>query len=391
MLKIVSVVLIALLGALPTTQAQEPVPTDSAPLTNFTPEETDWVTTKPDPNAEGVVELTTSGLTPDEKIVEIINESSLSTTRSYPPLASGKLEFKAKHNQVGLFYIYALTADNGGQLLFSLQFTEDRGLLLEQSDQQITLLDDYVENEWYEFTIDFDNTRGDHGMFTVAMNGQTYGDYEYVNSESDTFELAQITIGSESTDATAVSGFIDSSSPLPGEATSTASDALLLLSISLSSTSISSDLDNGLIVTATLDGIPNVATSSARATDTASSSNISTTTDDNEGSSLGSFIMDIVETVIDIFTPEEAAPEETSPEPTDLEPTLIESPDEISTTTEATTPVIEPVSTEPQTVEPIPELPPAADGAVEPVSDNEVQSSLSTDESTTNEVITATF
>ena len=73
------------------------------------------------------------------------------------------------------------------------------------------------------------------------------------------------------------------------------SQALLQLSISLSSTSISSNLDNGLIVTASLDGIISLATSSI-ATETIEMM------ETNATASSSSFLKNIVETVIELFT-----------------------------------------------------------------------------------------
>ena len=73
------------------------------------------------------------------------------------------------------------------------------------------------------------------------------------------------------------------------------SDALLQLSISLSSTSISSNLENGLIVTASLDNIISIAT-----TTLATQTNKVIETNDNPPSS--SFLKNIVVSIIEIFT-----------------------------------------------------------------------------------------
>ena len=146
---------------------------------------------------------------------------------------------------------------------------------------------------------------------------------------------------------------------------SNTSDALLKLSISLSSTSISSNLDNGLIVTATLDGIASIATSSASINNISSTSNetiayTSTSTETEENSSIGSFIMGIVDSVIEIFTPEETAPIESEQAETIVE-------------------------------EPISELPTVETTTDELTEENEVQSSISTEELNNNEVITTEF
>ncbi len=369
--------LIALFGVFSATQAQElfSEPIDSLPLGDLA-EQANWSVTKHMTEAYGTMRISASDLAPDEKFIEIVNDNSMLASQTRPPLNAGIFEFKAKHNKSGLFYLYAQTSDNGGQLLFSIQFTEAKGILLEKADKQITLLPDYNSDQWYWFTIDFDNARGDNGTFTLQIDGQNLGEYEYVESESELFDLAQITIGSESAGKTAISGFADTFSvPVPA-ATSTVSDALLLLSISLSSTSISSNLENGLIVTATLDGIAGVATSSI--TDTATSAEaaieISSSTTEAEGSTVGSFIMDIIDSVIEIFSPEDETA--TSTEPTLPEPT------------EATS---TPVETIPIPVEPVIEVPVEDTPLAEPAPENEIQSSVSTEDVTNNETITTEF
>ena len=155
-------------------------------------------------------------------------------------------------------------------------------------------------------------------------------------------------------------------------ATTTASDSLLLLSIRLSSTSISSNLDNGLIVTATLDGIASIATSSVSNTDTPTSTeaDINTTTETDEDTKVGSFIMNIVDSIIEIFTPEET----TTTEPVNNEPTQSET-----------------VPVESTQSEPSLELPTVETPTNESTQENEVQSSISTDNSINNEVITTEF
>ncbi len=389
MQRIVTIILsFTLLCVVPVTQAYTlSSSTASVSGTEPTPIDlTDWSVTDPDANTEDSVRVTTVDLLPDEEFIEVITDSSITASYSNTPLTTGTLEFKAKHNKSGLFYIYAQTSDNGGQLLFSVQFTESNGILLEESDRQITLLSDYTENEWYIFTIDFDNTRGTRGMFRVSLNGEYSGEYEYVKSESSTFDLAQITIGAESTGETSVSGFTDSFSTMLATPSS-ASDALLLLSISLSSTSISSNLENGLIVTATLDGIASVATSSVleigTSTETVPSSTVGSSTEPSEDTTLGSFIMDIVESVIEIFIPEESQPTELPTETLPPEATSTESlPIEETVENQETT--------EPAPAEPTPEVltPEASTEETPPIS--EVQS-LTTDETEPNEITTTTF
>ncbi len=319
-------------------QADELTPTEIT----ATPD--DWTTSKTDPTAYAVVtEVPPARAISEENLIEIVNDGSISTTKTFLPQNSGRLTFSAKHNKSGLLYIYAQTSDNGGQLLFSIQFTESRGILLEESNRQIELMPNYTANHWYEFMIDFDSTRGQHGMFSVTIDGTLYGEYEYVQSESDLFDLAQITLGSESSGAMSVSAVTDSFFVAPDTATTTASDALLQLSISLSSTSISSNLDNGLLVTASLDGIASVAVTpvatTSSTTDADTATNTAPDTEESNGTGLGGFLLDIVESVIDIFVPDDTtstkppetplpeAPADTEPLPT-IEPEIIPSPEE---------------------------------------------------------------
>jgi hypothetical protein len=281
--------------------------------------QSNWQLTKYEEASLGDVDIVTSDT---DTFAEITNNKSLLISKSDTPRDAGILEFNMRHNRVGLFYVYAQTSDNGGQLLFSIQFTPTGGILLEQSDKQIVLLSDYTADQWYRFTIDFDRSRGQNGTFILAIDDTTYGEYAYVHSESATFDLAQITFGSESTGQTAISGFTNAFSSTAASDTSTVSDALLELSISLSSTSISSNLDNGLIVTASLDGVASIATSSVF--------NISTTTastsEPEKDSTVGSFILDIIESVIDVFIPEEEIPAEPLPPQEPQEPAPIEEP-----------------------------------------------------------------
>lgn len=138
--------------------------------------------------------------------------------------------------------------------------------------------------------------------------------------------------------------------------TSQVSDALLQLSISLSSTSISSNLENGLIVTASLDNIISIATTSI-----ATQTNKVSETNDNPTPS--SFIQNIVENIIEIFT---------DPIPTPVDPATPQV--ESSPTFEAAS-VVTPhdVTTTPAVVE------------------NEVPSPVVQDEIITNDITTTTF
>ncbi len=349
-----------------------------------------WVITKHNTDSSDTVQISTSDLIPEEKFIEIVNDNSLLASWNGPPLNNGVFEFQARHNKEGLFYLYAQTSDNGGQLLFSIQFTEANGILLEESDSQIALLPDYNKDQWYYFIIDFDNTKGSRGTFTVQIDNQSYGEYEYVQSESSSFDFAQITIGSESTGKTSISAFVDSFSTALSNASSTTSNDLLQLSISLSSTSISSNLENGLIVTASLDGIASVATSSIFATDTVTSTetglDVSTSTESEGSSGIGSFLMNIVESVIDIFRPE-ADPVETKPASTP--PVASEATSTEPTPTEPAP--TEPEPTEPAQTEPTAELPTVETTVDEPAPENELPSSITTDDATNNEINTTTF
>ena len=380
---------IALLCIVPYTQAQEQMLSnsfDSLPIGDLNGQD-NWVLTKHDPNKYGTVQITTSDPVQGEKFIEIRNDNSLLVTHTNSPQNTGIFEFKARHNKSGLFYVYAQTSDNGGQLLFSIQFTEASGILLEEAEKQITLLPEYTEDQWYFFSIDFDNTRGERGIFAIQIDGIDYGEYEYVKSESSTFDFTQITIGSESTGPTAVSAFADYyPTALDTASTTPVSDALLLLSITLSSTSISSDLDNGLIVTASFDDMPGVAIASSTAT-SSETVEVSTSTESDGGSSVGEFIMDIVESVIEIFTPDEEIPliePESQPEPASIEATST-----IPTIIEPITPDV--ASPESVSGDIIPE-PPAVENVVdEPIPEDEVQSPVPIDDVPNNETITAEF
>ena len=134
------------------------------------------------------------------------------------------------------------------------------------------------------------------------------------------------------------------------------SDALLQLSISLSSTSISSNLENGLIVTASLDNIVSIATTSM-----ATQTNEVSETKENPPPS--SFIQNIIESIIEIFT---------DPIPTPAEP-------------------VTPQAESSPTFEAAPEVPPHDITATSSPVENEIQSPVVQDEVITNDITTTTF
>ncbi len=298
--------LLTLLVSVHSTQAQEFF-SDSLPESSIEEvpvEDAGWEVTKHATDAEGSASFASDDTLLEEKHLEIVNDSSMNVTRALEPLEAGTLQFKMRHNKLGLFYLYAQTSDAGGQLLFSIQFTQSNGILLEQSDRQISLLPDYEKDKWYSFIIDFDNSRGENGAFKISIDDITYGEHAYVNSESDLFDLAQITLGSESTGETSISSFDESfsistiSTATTSTTTVTASNDLKQLSIALATSSITANLEDGYIVTATFDGVPEVPSGNATTV-----SNAGTSTGTSSESSIGGFIMNIVESVIDVFLP----------------------------------------------------------------------------------------
>lgn len=299
--------LIGLLCSQSTTQAEELL--SSSNFNSYTLGDINgqgaWAVTKYDGASLGSVNITTSDTAPDEKFGEITNNHSILVTHIDTPRNAGVLEFKMRHNKVGLFYLYAQTSDAGGQLLFSIQFTASKGILIEEEGKQTTLLSDYNVNQWYDFTIDFDNARGKSGTFKIKIDNGDNSEHEYVNSESETFDLAQLTFGSESDGQTAVSGFSEMSAlsqlKATTTATSTVSDSLLQLSISLATSSITANLDDGRTVVASLDGNP-------QALATTSSSTVAGGT-----TSVGQFLLSIVAHVVDVLTPETKTPAPLSP------------------------------------------------------------------------------
>lgn len=179
-----------------------------------------WAVTNYYGNSNNTVNVSTTDPDLGTKHVEIINNDSLIATRNITPINAGIFQFRMRHNKSGLFYFYALTSDEGGQLLFSIQFTESKGILLEEADKQITLLPDYNADQWYLFTIDFDNNRGAKGTFKIKIDDGSYSEYEYVHSESATFDFAQMVFGSDS-NGTAISAFGDIKSMSTSSATIT--------------------------------------------------------------------------------------------------------------------------------------------------------------------------
>lgn len=168
----------------------------------------DWAVANYDGNSNDTVNISKTDPSEATQYAEITNTDSTIVTRDITPVNAGIYQFRMRHNKSGLFYFYALTSDAGGQLLFSIQFTESNSILLEEADKQTTLLPDYNANQWYLFTIDFDNSREERGTFKIKIDDGSYGEYEYVNSESAKFDFAQIVFGSVS-DGTAVSAFSD--------------------------------------------------------------------------------------------------------------------------------------------------------------------------------------
>ncbi|MBI5405950.1 hypothetical protein HY972_02845 [Candidatus Kaiserbacteria bacterium] len=144
-----------------------------------------------------------------KKFVEITNHDSITATRDIAPINSGIFQFRMRHNKSGIFYFYTMTSDQGGQLLFSIQFTESSGILLEEGNEQITLLPNYNADQWYLFTIDFDKNRGERGTFKIKIDDGSYREYQYVNSQSALFDFAQMVFGSVSNEGTAISAFGD--------------------------------------------------------------------------------------------------------------------------------------------------------------------------------------
>lgn len=210
-----------------------------------------WEVTNHDGNSDNMVTVSKTDTGEGTKYVEITNNDSIIVSRNITPVDAGIFQVQMRHNKLGLFYLYALTSDAGGQLLFSIQFTESNGILLEEGDKQITLLPDYTADQWYLFTIDFDNTKEEHGTFKIKIDDGSYSEYEYVNSVSDAFDFAQMVFGSESSNGTAMSAFGDIT-PTSGIVELVAPEAA---EENATTTSITSDLIDGQTVTAPIDGV----------------------------------------------------------------------------------------------------------------------------------------
>lgn len=273
-----------------------------------------WLVTKYYPDKLGAIEISTTNSEVGEKYIEVTNDDSIVATLVSTPAHAGILQFKMRHNKSGLFYLFAQTSDAGGQLLFSIQFTPSNGILLEKAGMQTTLLSEYNPNQWYFFTIDFDNKRGEQGAFKIQIDGREYGEHAYVDSESTTFDLAQITLGSVSDGQTSISGF--GNGTFISQATTTASTTVtaglrqLSIALVLATSSITANLDDGYIVTATFDGIKDGAQQG--------STSPSTVTEPRQSVSeaIGAFIVDVVSSVITIFTSSND-PEQASETPVD--------------------------------------------------------------------------
>lgn len=186
--------------------------------------------------------------------------------------------------------------------------------------------------------------------YWVPPTPNEYVAVEY-NNEAQQFSCSGLTLDACIADTHFIAQFafslIDSGSELPMNiktSTSTATAALTQLSIALATSSITANLDEPVIVTGTFDvatGAPPVAT----------------TTETDTTTSFSEFISEIVESVIEVFTPEEVTEE---------------------SAVEVTTPKASRVPDEPQ----------IEDIAVEII---ELQSPLSTDDETSNEIITSEF
>ncbi len=215
-----------------------------------------WAVTNYYGKSNDTVHVSATDPSEGTRYVEITNHDSIIVTHDITPIDAGIFQLRMRHNKSGLFYFYALTSDQGGQLLFSIQFTESNGILLEEADKQITLLPDYNADQWYLFTIDFDNSRGGRGTFKIKIDDGNYSEYEYVNSESTLFDFGQMVFGSDS-DGTAISAFSDiKSTPI-----------ISTLTADLNETATSS------VTTVDIDGTSIVTTSNATSTVSTESTN----------------------------------------------------------------------------------------------------------------------
>ncbi len=233
-----------------------------------------WKVTNYYGDPDNAVSVSTADPSEGTQYVEITNTDSIIVTRDITPINAGVFQLRMRHNKSGLFYFYALTSDAGGQLLFSIQFTESNGILLEETNKQITLLPDYNADQWYLFTIDFDNKRGEKGAFQIKIDDGNYSEYEYVNSESALF-------GSES-NGTAISAFGEIASVTPIISTLT-----VPIDDTATSTITTVDIDGTSIVTTSTDTSTDISTTETTNTDqlanviSAIGDTASTTSDDS--------------------------------------------------------------------------------------------------------------
>ncbi len=240
-----------------------------------------WKVTNYYGDPDNAVSVSTADPSEGTQYVEITNTDSIIVTRDITPINAGVFQLRMRHNKSGLFYFYALTSDVGGQLLFSIQFTESNGILLEETNKQITLLPDYNADQWYLFTIDFDNKRGEKGAFQIKIDDGNYSEYEYVNSESALFDFAQMVFGSES-NGTAISAFGEIASVTPIISTLT-----VPIDDTATSTITTVDIDGTSIVTTSTDTSTDISTTETTNTDqlanviSAIGDTASTTSDDS--------------------------------------------------------------------------------------------------------------
>jgi hypothetical protein len=237
------------------------------------------------------------------KYAELASEDAIVTARHIASADKGVLEFKMRHNKSGLFYFNALTSDAGGQLLFSIQFTESKGILLEQSDTQIALLPDYISNQWYSFTIDFDNTRGERGTLKIKIDDGKQEEYPYVSSESVIFDLSQIVFASENNGGRAVSAFVFDGAP---EEPTVATEEIP--TENSTTTSITADLNNAEISTLNIDGT--AVSENSSATDTNALSQTASASEADSG-----LLDTVVDTLLDVVGADPPAEEQPAPTP----------------------------------------------------------------------------
>ncbi len=210
-----------------------------------------WVVTNHSGNSNGIANVSTTYPDGDTKYVEMIHDGFITAVHDITPLNSGIFQLRMRHNKKGLFYFNALTSDASSQMLFSIKFTESKGIILEEADQQISLLSDYDADKWYLFTINFDQKIGEAGTFKIKIDDGIYKEYTYDNPESTVFDFAHMVFGSDSTGEMAMSGFSDIK-PIPQNIELVTEE---IIQEDTAITSIKSDLIDGQIVTAPIDGV----------------------------------------------------------------------------------------------------------------------------------------